>query len=106
MTTLSRYPFVWLGVPFGLILLFTFGPTAALMFGAAAAQTLGCNVPISATEPCLFLGVDLSGAVIVAILMGYLAFFTLPIGVTLRQIWFAVAMIVTLVWWLRRRRAT
>jgi hypothetical protein len=105
MTSRPRYPFVWLGVPLGLILLFTIGPTAALLLGAAAAKTLGCDIPISATDPCLFLGVDLSAALTIAVVSGYLAFVTIPTGLTLLGVWFAVAVIVTLVWWLRCRRA-
>lgn len=100
-----RYPFAWLGVPLGLILLFTFGPTMSLILGAAVGGALGCSNPISAIEPCLFMGVDFAGPVIIAILIGYLGLVTVPIGTTLLGIWFGAAVIVTLVWWLRRRRA-
>jgi hypothetical protein len=99
-----RYPFGWLGVPLGLILLFTFGPTAALWLAAAVSVALGCNVPVSATESCLFMGVDLAGPVLVAIMFGFLGLVTLPIGTTLLEIWFAAAVIVTLAWWWRRWR--
>ena len=99
-----RYPFAWLGVPLGLILLFTIGPTVSLLVGGAVSVALGCNSPISATEPCLFMGVDLGGAVTMAILFGFLGLVTLPIGTTLLGIWFVAAVIVTLVWLLRRRR--
>jgi hypothetical protein len=100
-----RYPFAWLGVPLGLILLFTIGPTVSLLVGGAVSGALGCNSPISATEPCLFMGVDLGGAVTMAILFGFLGLVTLPIGTTLLGIWFVAAVIVTLVWWPRRWRA-
>jgi hypothetical protein len=100
-----RYPFAWLGVPLVLILLFTFGPSASLLFGAAVASLLGCNIPISATDSCLFMGLDLSGPVITALLFGYLGLVTLTIGTTLLGLWFVAAVIVTLVWWLRRWRA-
>jgi hypothetical protein len=66
-----RFPFAWLGVSFVLILLFTFGPSLSLLFGAAVAGLLDCNVPISATDSCLFMGLDLSGPVITALLFGY-----------------------------------
>jgi hypothetical protein len=88
-----------------MILLFTIGPTVALLFGGAVANALGCNMPISASEPCLFMGVDLANALMVAVFFGYLAFWTLPLGTTLLGIWLVAAVIVTLVWWLRWRRA-
>jgi hypothetical protein len=105
MTARPCYPFVWLGVPLGIILLFTIGPLAALLLGGAVADALGCSMPISGSEPCLFMGIDFADALIIAVLFGYLAFWTLPTGTTLLGIWFVAAVIVTLVWWLRRRRA-
>ena len=100
-----RYPFAWLGVPLGPILLFTFGPTVSLWLAAAVSIMLSCNNPISATEPCLFMGFDLAGPVLVAMRFGFLGLVTLPVGTTLLEIWFVAAVIVTLVWWLRRWRA-
>ena len=105
MTARPRYPFAWLGVPLGLILVFTIGPLAVLLFGGVIADALGCSMPISATAPCLLMGVDLADALTVAVFFGYLAFWTLPVGTTLLGIWVAAATIVTLLWWLRRRRA-
>jgi hypothetical protein len=106
MTARPRYPFVWLGVPLGMILLFSFGPLVALLLGGAVANELGCSMPISGSEPCLFMGVDLADALNIAVFFGYLAFWTLPTGTTLLGIWLVAAVIVTLVWWLRRHRAT
>jgi ACR3 family arsenite efflux pump ArsB len=100
-----RYPFVWLGLPLALIVLFTVGPLVGLLLGGAVAGALGCNMPIAGTMPCLFMGADLSEALAVAVALGYLAFFTMPAGTTLLGIWLIVAVLVTLVWWLRRRRA-
>jgi hypothetical protein len=100
-----RYPFAWLGVPLALIVLFTFAPTASLWLAAAVSVALGCNVPVSATESCLFMGIDLAGPVLVAIMFGFLGLVTLPIGTTLLGVWFVAAVIITLVWWLRRWRA-
>jgi hypothetical protein len=105
MTARPRYPFVWLGVTLGMILLFTIGPLAALLLGGAVANALGCSMPISGSEPCLFMGVDLADTLNIAVFFGYLAFWTLPTGTTLLGIWLVAAVIVTLVWWLRRRRA-
>jgi hypothetical protein len=105
MTVRRRYPFVWLGVPLGLILLFTIGPLAALLLGGAFAGALGCSMLISASEPCLFMGVDVADTLNIAVFFGYLAFWTLPTGITLLGIWLVAAVIVSLVWWLRRRRA-
>jgi hypothetical protein len=104
MTAPPRYPFVWLGVPLGLILLFSIGPLVALLIGGAIAGALGCSMPIAASEPCLFMGVNLADALTIAVFFGYLAFWTLPTGAPLFGIWFGAAVIVTLVWWLRRRR--
>jgi len=41
----------------------------------------------------------------VAMMFGFLGLVTLPVGTTLLEIWFVAAVIVTLVWWLRRWRA-
>jgi hypothetical protein len=87
MTRRPRYPFVWLGVPLGLILLFTIGPLAAPLLSVAVADALGCSIPISASDPCLFMGVDLGYALIIALFLGYLAVWTMPIGTTLLGIW-------------------
>src|SRR5271155_454181 len=107
MPVRPRYPFVWLGVPLGLLLLFTLGPLAMLLLGGAVAEVLGCTMPIDAAGgPCQFMGVDLATFLAVAVAFGYLAFFTFPTGTTLLGIWLVVAVIVTLVWWLRWRRAT
>jgi hypothetical protein len=106
MIVRRRYPFVWLGVPLGLILLFTIGPLALLLLGGAVAEALGCTMPIDAAGgPCPFMGVDLATFLAVAVAFGYLAFFTFPAGTTLLGIWLVVAVIVTLVWLLRRRPA-
>jgi hypothetical protein len=94
-----RYPFAWLGVPLSLILVFTFGPTVSLWLAAAVSIMLSCNHPISATEPCLFMGVNLAGPVLLAIMFGFLGRVTLPVGTVLLEIWFVAAVIVTLVWW-------
>jgi hypothetical protein len=101
----SHYPFVWLGLPLALILLFSFGPLVALLLGGAVADALGCNMPIAATAPCLLMGADLSAALAIAVFFGYLAFWTVPAGSTLFGIWLIAAIIVTLVWLLRRRRS-
>jgi hypothetical protein len=98
-----RCPFVWLGLPLALIILFTIGPLVILLLGGAVAGALGCNMPIAATAPCLFMGADLSEAMSIAVFFGCLAFWTLPAGTTLLGIWLVVAVVVTLVW-LRWRR--
>jgi hypothetical protein len=105
MTARPRYPFVWLGVPLALILLFTISPLVALLVGGAVADALGCSMPIAGSEPCLFMGVNLADALSIAVFFGYLAFFTFPAGTTLLGLWLLAAVIVTLVWWLRRRTA-
>jgi hypothetical protein len=97
MTARPSYPFVWLGVPLGTILLFTIGPTATLLLGGAVANALGCSMP-SAGQPCLFMSVDLAGALNFAWLCGYLAFWTVPLTSTLLGVWLLAAVIVTLVW--------
>jgi hypothetical protein len=104
MNARPRYPFVWLGVPLALILLFTIGPLVALLLGGAVAGVLGCSMPIASTAPCLFIGFDLADALAIAVFFDYLAFFTVPMGTTLLGIWLVAAVIVTLVWWLRWRR--
>jgi hypothetical protein len=105
MNTKPRFPFVALGVPLVLLLLFTFGPILILLTGGMMADALGCTMPIDAAGgPCPFMGVDLATFLAVAVAFGYLTFLTLPAGTTGLAIWFAVAIVVTLVWWLRRRR--
>jgi hypothetical protein len=100
-----RYPFIGLGIPLALILLLTIGPLAALLLGGAVADALGCSMPISANTGCLFMGTDLSGTLTIAVFLGYMAFWTFPAGTTLLAIWLVAAVIVTAVWWLRRRGA-
>lgn len=51
------------------------------------------------------MGADLSEALAIAVFFGYLAFFTFPTGATLLGVWLVAAVIVTLVWLLRGRRA-
>ncbi len=110
MTVRPRYPFVALGVPLVLLLLFAFGPTVILLTGGMVADALGCAMPCAmpidaAAGPCPFMGVDLATFLAVAVAFGYLAFFTFPTGTTLLGLWLAAAVIVTLVWGLRRWRA-
>jgi hypothetical protein len=105
MNKRPRYPFVWLGLPLALIILFTIAPLVLLLLGGAVAGALGCNMPIAATAPCLFMGADLNEAIAIAVFFGYLAFWTVPTGTTLLGIWLVVAVMVTLIWLLRRRHA-
>lgn len=106
MTKRPRYPFVALGVPLVLLLLFTFGPTVILLTGGMVAGALGSRMPIDAAAgPCPFMGVDLATFLSVAVAFGYLAFFTIPTGTTLLGIWLVAAVIATLAWGLRRWRA-
>jgi hypothetical protein len=105
MTARPRYPFVWLGLPLALIILFSIGPLVALLLGGAVAGALGCNMPIAASAPCLFMGINIADALAIAVFFGYLAFWTFPTGTTLLGIWLFVAVVVTLVWLLRWRRA-
>jgi hypothetical protein len=106
MSTKPRYPLLALGIPLVLLLLFTFGPMLILLIGGMVAGALGCTMPIdTAAGPCVFMGVDLATFMAVAVAFGYLAFLTIPIGTTGLMIWFGVAIIVTLIWSLRRRRA-
>jgi hypothetical protein len=106
MTVRPRYPFVALGVPLVLILLFAYSPLVILLIGGMVAGALGCTMPIDATAgPCLFMGVDLATFLAFAVLCGYLNFLTFPTGTALLGIWFVAVMIVTLAWGLRRWRA-
>jgi hypothetical protein len=91
-------------LPLALIILFSIGPLVLLLLGGAVAGALGCNMPIAASAPCLFMGADLSDAMSIAVFFGYLAFFTVPAGTTLLGIWLVITVIVTLIWWLRWRR--
>jgi len=103
MSAASPYPFFWLGLPLILILLFTFGPLAILLAGGLVADALGCTMPISALAPCPLMGVDLAGLLAVAVAFGYFAFVTVPAGTTALTLWLVATVVVTLVWWLRRR---
>jgi hypothetical protein len=106
MTSRTRYPFVALGVPFVLLLLFTLGPMVILLIGGMVADALGCTMPIdTGGGPCPFMGVDLATFLAVAVAFGYLSFLTIPAGTTGLAIWFVAAIIVTLLWCLRRGRA-
>ena len=105
MSTRPHYPLFWLGLPLVLILLFAFGPLALLLAGGLVADTLGCTMPISGAAPCLFMGVDLAEWLAVAVAFGYFGFVTMPIGATALAIWFAVAVVVAVIWLFRRRSA-
>jgi hypothetical protein len=106
MTVRPRYPFVALGVPLVLIFLFAYGPLIILLTGGMAAGALGCSMPINGpVGPCLLMGVDLAKFLAFAVLCGYLNFLTFPTGTTLLGIWLVAAVIVTLLWGLRRWRA-
>jgi hypothetical protein len=105
MSTRPRYPFVWLGLPLALIILFSVSPLVVLLLGGAVTGALGCNMPIAANAPCLLMGINIADALAIAVFFGYLAFWTLPTATTLLGIWLVVAVIVTLVWLLRGRRA-
>ncbi len=90
--TVRPYPFVALGVPLVLLLLFAFGPTVILQTGGMVADALGCAMPIDAAAgPCPFMGVDLATFLAVAVAFGYLAFFTFPTGTTLLGVWLLAA---------------
>jgi hypothetical protein len=104
MIVRPRYPFVALGVPLVLLLLFTLGPIIILLTGGMVADALGCTIPISAAGPCPFMGVDIATSLALAVAFGYLAFFTFPAGTALLGLWLVAAAIVTLVWSLRRKR--
>lgn len=83
--------------------MFTFGPTVSVWLAAAASIMLSSNNPISGIEPCQFMDVDVAGPVLVAMMFGFLGLVTLPVGTILLGMWFVAAVIVTLVWGLRRR---
>jgi len=106
MSTKPRFPFVALGVPLVLLLLFTFGPMIVLLTGGIVAGALGCTMPIDTSGgPCPFMGADLATFLAVAVAFGYLAFLTFPVGTTGLAIWLVAAIVVTLIWWIRRRGA-
>ena len=89
-----RYPFAWLGVPLGLILLFT---DRADGVAAARRRRLGCarlqrESGFSPTGRCLFMGIIFLAPVTMAILFGFFGLVTMPIGTTLLGIWFVAAV--------------
>jgi hypothetical protein len=104
MSARWSYPFVWLGVPLVLIILFAAGPLIALFIAGGIADALGCTVPVAALPPCPFMGHDLADTLAIMVFLGYLAFWTLPMGGTALAIWLVIACIVTAIWWWRRQR--
>jgi hypothetical protein len=50
------------------------------------------------------MGHDLADTLAIMVFLGYLAFWTLPMGGTALAIWLVIACIVTAIWWWRRRR--
>ena len=99
--TARRPAFIWLAVAFALIVLFAAGPLIALFIAGGIAEALGCTLPIAALPPCQFMGTDLSDALAIMVFLGYLAFWTLPTGLTALMVWFVVACLVVLVTWRR-----
>ena len=96
--------FILLTVSLLSIVLFTVGPLISLFTAGAIANAAACAVPLSSTAPCPIMGIDVGDTLTLMVFVGYLAFFTVPVGKTLLMIWAAVACIVTSVWWFQSRR--
>ena len=100
----GNWIFISLGISFGAIVLFMAGPLISLFIAGGIADLLGCVLPINSMAPCPILGIDVGDTLLVMAYAGYLGFFTVPAGMGLLAIWLAAACIVSLVWWIRRRR--
>jgi hypothetical protein len=62
------------------LLLFTFFPILCILFVSGVANACGCRVDEGAVHPCVVLGVDIGAALYTLGVMGWLIFFTFPLG--------------------------
>jgi hypothetical protein len=97
--------FVWLGVAFVLIVLFAAWPLLSVMLASGMAGALGCALNEGGASPCLFMGTDIGETLVVMFVLGWFAFWTLPLGAVALVAWLVIACVATLLGWRRRREA-
>jgi hypothetical protein len=101
----KSHAIAWLIITFVLILLFTISPFIVSFGGGGLSSALGCDGSMQISSPCMFMGSDVSQTLTTMIYIGYLGFFTIPVGEFLLIIWLVIACVVALVRWRRRRAA-
>ena len=83
------------------LLLFTFFPILCILFVSGIANACGCRVDEGAVHPCVVVGIDIGPALYTLGVMGWLIFFTFPLG-CLAILAYTIFAIVE--WFLARRR--
>jgi hypothetical protein len=96
--------FIWLGVAFIVIVLFAASPLLLALLASGIAGALGCSLNEGGASPCLFMGTDIGETLVVMFVLGWFAFWTLPLGALALVAWLVVGCVVTLLGWRRRRR--
>ena len=95
---------LWLGVSFVVIFVAAVAPLISAFIAGAVANILGCTLNEGGASTCMFNGSDIGQTLADMFVLGWLAFVTLPWGGFALAIWLAVAGVVALVKWRRRRR--
>ncbi len=96
--------FFWLSMSFVIIVLLAAAPLISAFIAGAIADVLGCTLNEGGASTCLFMGQDIGETLAEMFVLGWLAFVTLPWGLSALAIWFVVACVVAIVRWRRRRR--
>jgi hypothetical protein len=87
-----------------LILIFALWPTAVSMGAAGVAQLFGCETDFNRAIPCTINGEEWGQTVYELQTLAYLSLFTIPIGEVALAIWLVVALIVWVIYLIRRKR--
>jgi hypothetical protein len=98
-----RSVFLWLGIPFVLIVLLALAPLLSALIAGAIADALGCGLNEGGASPCPFMGHDLGEPLVIMLVLGWLAILTLPLGAAALVIWLVIVCVVAVTRWRRRR---
>ena len=75
------------------ILLFALLPIISVIASSGIASLAECQLNEARVHPCVVLGVDVGGLLAFMFVAGWLAFMTVPIGVTGLLIWAVIAIV-------------
>jgi hypothetical protein len=87
----------------GLILIFALWPTALSMGAAGVAQFFGCETDFNRVIPCTINGQEWGQSIYELQTIVYLSLFTIPVGEVALAIWLVAALIVWVVYLIRRQ---
>ena len=87
-----------------LILVFALLPTAISMGAEWFGQLFGCETDFNRAIPCTINGAEWGQTIYELQILAYLSLFTIPIGEVALAIWLVAAVIVWLIYLVRRKR--